>query len=120
MAESFAHYNCAIGLCCELLTGVNREIDLCPNWSVCSELTAGFKVQFRAPKCQLPYSIRSDGALVVGWLEPDYPQVCSQALSGQWAAAVLLADNKIETPMYSILPKPNSPHHSSDGLLCRN
>jgi hypothetical protein len=105
MAESFAHYSCAIGLCCELITGVNRKIDLCPNWSVCSELTAGFKVQFRAPKCQLPYSLRVDGALVVGWLEPDYPEVCSQALSGGWAAAVLLPRNIAETPLFSILAK---------------
>jgi hypothetical protein len=105
MAESFAHYSCAIGLCCELLTGVNREIDLCPNWSVCSEMTAGFKVQFRAPKCQLPFTLRSDEALVVGWLKADYPEVCKEALSEGWAAAMLLPDNIIETPMYCILPK---------------
>lgn len=105
MAESFAHYSCAIGLCCELITGVNREIDLCPNWSTCSELTAGFKVQFCAPKCLLPYSLRVDGALVVGWIEADYPEVCSQALSGGWAAAVLLPGFFVETPLFSILPK---------------
>jgi len=104
MAESFAHYSCAIGLCCELMTAVNREVDLCPNWSVCKELTAGFKVQFRAPICQLPYSLRADGAMVVGWLETDYPEVSSQALNGGWAAAVLISGNASEQAFCCTLP----------------
>lgn len=109
MAESFAHYSCAIGLCCELMTGVNREVDLCPNWSVCSELTAGFKVQFRAPHCLLPYSLRADGAMIVGWLEPNYPEVSSQALSVGWAAAVLIPGQASELPLCCTLPDLRSP-----------